>query len=115
MKYGWFNFAKNRPVHRSVLLLSSLRKESIHVLYCLGVWVPHYDVDDLYDGPTQPRPRKLRTEVTNVPRFCDLRDYPKTFTEGYDINDVAGKNPAAEINSYALNWRNEAQRVREQR
>lgn len=96
-------------MHRSVVFLSSLRKESVSVLYYLGVFIPHYDADDLYAGPVPDRPRILRSAV--VPRYPPgYMVPPHLFQPGYDIDDFAAKPLADEIAAEALAWRD---RVRE--
>ena len=104
---GFQHFVDHRPA-RPAVSLQSLRKESVDVLYCLGVFFPGYDTDDLYTGIEVHRERRLRTEVCD--RFCLGREwhpmgYSKEFVPGYDIDDVQGKARVEELRTIMHHYR----------
>ena len=106
----WLQFVKIRPANRTVLLLSSLRKESVSVLYQLGVFFPHYDVDDEYKGPVPDRPRILRSSLAQFqPGFMVP---PSLFQPGYDIDDFEASSRTKQSMARALDWRDQVKEWR---
>jgi len=84
--------------------LRYLRQESIGMLYCLKVFVPGYDINDLYTGTPMNRDPVIfteRCEYYNVPNTTSPSDYITVnkleFNLDYDINDHEGKMKADEL------------------
>jgi hypothetical protein len=94
---GWKHFVARLPT-RQAITLSTLRKEPVDVLCCLGLFIPNYDIDDLYAGAPVDRERQLRTDICKRLRIpLDWEGYKPEFVQGYDIDDVSGKARAQEL------------------
>ena len=104
----------DRSAPRRAISLKHLRNESMGMLYCLKIFVPCYDINDVYKGAPMDRDPVIfteRCEYYHVPNTTSPSDYITVhkleFNLDYDINDHEGKMKAEELTNITFLWKAE--------